>query len=123
MNDPNEVNDPSLMPSQNQMNTPTSISNNLTSTTPSNASSTAVTAADPVAFIKYLKQFVPALLDANNNATLTNDFEKCMNDKTSIECIKKFLAEAQVRTLIIQKFLSKGNKKIVFTFLKKNSFI
>lgn len=62
--------------------------------------------ADVFAFINYLKQFVPALLDAN--LASTSDFEKCMNEKMSIETIKKFLGETQVRTLILQKFILKG---------------
>jgi hypothetical protein len=62
--------------------------------------------ADVSAFISYMKQFVPVLLDANL-ATIA-DFEKCMNEKTSSETIKKFLGETQVRTLIIQKFIIKG---------------
>ena len=74
--------------------------------TPGSASASSI-AADPNAFIKYLKQFVPALLDANNNI---NDFDKCFNDKANVESIKKFVAESQVRTLIIQKFLSSKGK-------------
>ena len=79
----------------------------------SNAPSSA--AADPNAFIKYLKQFVPALLDANNNNS--GDLDKCLSDKANVECIKKFLSESHVRTLIIQKFLS-SKGKVEFKFLK-----
>ncbi len=76
--------------------------------TPGSGASASSIAADPNAFIKYLKQFVPALLDANNNI---NDFDKCFNDKANVESIKKFVAESQVRTLIIQKFLSSKGKR------------
>lgn len=64
--------------------------------------------ADVNAFITYMKQFVPALLDAN--LASLSDFEKCMNEKTTTETIKKFLGETQVRTLIIQKFILKGKQ-------------
>lgn len=80
--------------------------------TPNSSTTTAATAttsqsvADVGAFINYLKQFVPALLDAN--LTSLSDFEKCLNEKTSLETIKKFLGETQIRTLIIQKFIIKG---------------
>jgi dynein heavy chain 1 len=36
---------------------------------------------------------------------------KCLNEKSSVECIKKFLGESQARTLIIQKFLSKDDEE------------
>lgn len=63
--------------------------------------------ADHSAFIQYLKQFIPALLDANL-ASATAEFEKCLNEKSSVECIKKFLSDQQCRTLIIQRFYTKG---------------
>ena len=86
-------------------NQSTSPSSNQNSTSV-NSNQTSVQIADINAFIKYLKQFVPVLLDAN--FTSINDFDKCLNDKSSVECIKKFLGESQVRTLIIQRFLTKG---------------
>lgn len=66
--------------------------------------------ADVSAFIDYLQQFVPVLLDANNNVN-EDEFEKCLNEKTSVEIIKKFMGEGQVRTLIIQKFLMKDEEE------------
>ena len=83
--------------------------------TPANSTAAAVSTlqvADVSAFITYMKQFVPVLLDANL-ATIA-DFEKCMNEKSSSETIKKFLGETQVRTLIIQKFIIKGKQKVKF---------
>jgi uncharacterized protein YvpB len=76
------------------------------SSTTTAAATTSQSVADVGAFINYLKQFVPALLDAN--LTSLSDFEKCLNEKTSLETIKKFLGETQIRTLIIQKFIIKG---------------
>ena len=86
------------------------------SSTPTNSAATvsASQVADVSAFISYMKQFVPVLLDANL-ATIA-DFEKCMNEKSSNETIKKFLGETQVRTLIIQKFIIKG--KLFFFIIK-----
>ena len=57
----------------------------------------------------YLNKFVPALLHANNNNL--NDFDKCLNEKANVECVKKFLSESQVRTLIIQKFMTKDEEE------------
>ena len=65
--------------------------------------------ADHVAFINYLRQFIPALLDANL-ASLP-ELEKCFNEKSSIECIKKFLGDGQCRTLIIQRFTLKDEEE------------
>ena len=63
--------------------------------------------ADVHAFIDYLKQFVPVLLDTTTSSN-NSEFEKCLSEKTSVEIIKKFLSEAQIRTLIVQKFIIKG---------------
>lgn len=100
MSESNDAND------ANVMNNSSIINNASITGTPSSnsAASTTQIAADPNAFIKYLKQFVPALLDAN-------DFDKCFNDKANVESIKKFIGESQVRTLIIQKFLSSKGKR------------
>lgn len=65
--------------------------------------------ADHIAFINYLRQFIPALLDANL-ASLP-ELEKCFNEKSSIECIKKFLGDGQCRTLIIQRFTLKDEEE------------
>jgi hypothetical protein len=62
--------------------------------------------ADINAFTKYLKQFVPVLLDSNAQSTI--EFEKCLTEKHNLDSIRKFLGESQVRTLIIQKYLTKG---------------
>ena len=74
------------------------------------AGAPAAAVADVHAFISYLKQFVPVLLDANSSSAA--EFEKCLCEKSSIEVIKKFLSEAQIRTLIIQKFIIKGASHI-----------
>ena len=66
-------------------------------------------------FIEYLKQFVPVLLDANNNSGSV-EFEKCLSERANQETIKKFLGEAQVRTLIIQKFVIKGKLQMFFFY-------
>ena len=93
---------------------------NTPNTTNSNSTGSNSTSqvADVTAFASYLKQFVPALLDAN--LTSITDFEKCMNEKTTIETIKKFLGETQVRTLIIQKFILKG--KYIFLCMRYKNF-
>ena len=84
------------------------------------AGAPAAAVADVHAFISYLKQFVPVLLDANSSSA--TEFEKCLCEKPSIEVIKKFLSEAQVRTLIIQKFIIKGASRWIIEagFLYQN---
>lgn len=92
------LNDPTLSPTTQQQPGPAS-------TTTTTSTSTGHI-ADHTAFINYLKQFIPAILDANSTSTI--EFEKCLNEKSSTECIKKFLGDPQVRTLIIQRFYTKG---------------
>ena len=84
----------------------------------SSGSAGSSTAVDPSVFVKYLRQFVPALLDANNNNS--TEFDKCLSDKANSECIKKFVGESQVRTLIIQKFLSKGKCPVSLHISSRN---
>lgn len=94
------------------LNTPNVNSSN-TATTPSSATSTtggpqapaaALVAADPAQFVPYLRQLVTVLIDAN-----PNDFEKFLNDKSCLECVRKFITDPQTRNLIVQKYQSKGN--------------
>lgn len=90
---PNLTMSPNLLP--NNSNTPTT-----------NNTNAAPIVADYNSFVNFLKQFVPILLDSS--AGTTTDFEKALQDKSSIDCIKKFINEAQCRSLIIQKFYTKG---------------
>ena len=113
MSDSTESNDSNLMHSGQASGTP----GNAAAAGVAGAQATAAIAADPYAFIKYLRQFVPALLDANSAGGA--DFEKCLSEKNNVECIKKFLGESQVRTLIIHKFLSKGKMTLSSSLLQK----
>lgn len=70
------------------------------------SSQSQITVADFQAFISYLKQFVPILLDADHNST--REFERTLNEKAQVEMIKKFMCDPQVRFLVIQKYLLKG---------------
>ena len=99
MNDSNDVSDLPHLASPASTSTP-----NPSST----ASATVVTGqvADVNAFIIYLKQLLPALLDSS--LASMGEFEKCASEKSNIDVIKKFIGESQVRTLIIQKLISKG---------------
>jgi dynein heavy chain 1 len=66
-------------------------------------------------FIKYLHQLVPVLLDAKKSSI--TDLNKCLNEKLNVETIKKFMSDQRVRSLIIQKNLTKGNDSKI---LRKN---
>ena len=97
MSDPND-NEQTLSPQQQQQ----------TSTSTGQAQQPA-SISDHVSFITYLKQFNPALLDAN--LASIQELDKCFNEKSSTECIKKFLSDSQVRTLIIQRFTLKDDEE------------
>lgn len=62
--------------------------------------------ADLALFINYLKQFVPVLLDTTAATAL--EFERTLHDKSYSDCLKKFLADPQTKSLIFQKFVTKG---------------
>ena len=67
----------------------------------------ALVAADPAQFIPYMRQLVVVLLDVAN----PNDFDKCLNDKSSMECVRKFISDAQTRNLIVQKYHTKDEEE------------
>ena len=81
--------------------------NSSETSTPIATTTVQVTVADYLAFIQYLKQFVPVLLDADYSSVA--EFDKCLNERLNVECIKKFMSDAQVRSLVIQKNLTKGD--------------
>jgi hypothetical protein len=56
-------------------------------------------------FIFYLSKFVPLLLNSHLKIaeTISYDFEKYLNEKNSVDLIRKFLSDPQTRTLVIQK--------------------
>jgi hypothetical protein len=62
--------------------------------------------ADLNQFVNYIKQFVPVLLDTSPISNL--DFEKSLEDKSNVECLRKFLADPQIKNLIFHKFFTKG---------------
>ena len=62
--------------------------------------------ADFGQFIAYIKQFVPALLDTSPVSNL--EFEKSLEDKSNVDCLRKFLADSQTKNLIFHKFYTKG---------------
>jgi hypothetical protein len=105
-NDNHSTTSPSSGAASNATSGVSGTPNSSSTTTTTTTATTSQSVAEVGAFINYLKQFVPALLDAN--LTSLSDFEKCLNEKTSLETIKKFLGETQIRTLIIQKFIIKG---------------
>ena len=81
--------------------------NNSTSVASASATNVNVQVADINSFVSYLRSLVPVLLDAT--PTSMNEFDKIVTDKSSIEALKKFLGDSQVRNLILQKFIIKGN--------------
>lgn len=98
----------------NQMLTP-SVGANLTTPTPNTApvtpgatgAATTAQAADMAQFVPYLRQLVAVLIDAGAAAT-SSELERCLADKSSVECVRKFIADPQTRNLIVQKYQTKG---------------
>lgn len=73
------------------------------------AGQTTAVVAELSQFLPYLKQLVALLIDANLNPTASaSEFDKCLSDKSSLECIRKFINDPQTRNLIIQKLQTKG---------------
>ena len=68
-----------------------------------------ITVADYQAFSDYLTKFVPVLLDADYLSL--QEFDKCLNEKLNVESIKKFMSDPQVRSLVIQKNLTKDEEE------------
>lgn len=73
-----------------------------TSTGTISTSATAnVSLADSDTFISYLKRVCAPILDASLENTI--DIERLFNDRSSIECIKKFISDPQCQTILISK--------------------
>ena len=89
-----------------QSNSPPTQNSQVNSNTSGSSSSNNVVVADINAFTKYLKQVIPVLLDSSDVNNV--EFDKIFNEKSSVECIKKFIGDPQVHSLIIQKFLTNG---------------
>lgn len=92
-------------PSSDQ--TTTGLLNNSPQTTIVQSSSSQV--ADTKLFINYLRQLISVLLECSIESS--NELEKCLNEKSTIECVKKFISESQVRSLVIHKFITKDDEE------------
>lgn len=63
--------------------------------------------ADTVIFSKYVHKIVCTLLEETNDGSLV--LESTLNDASSQELIKKFISDAQVHSLVVQKLSTRGN--------------
>ena len=61
-------------------------------------------------FANYLRRVVPVLLEDADDTP--EGLIHALKDKSSIECIRKFLSDAQVPALAIHRLSTKGNLKI-----------
>lgn len=68
-------------------------------------------------FLKYLRRVVPAVLEDEDDASKA--LETALDDLANHECIKKFLSDAQVYSLLVQKSTNKGiaDSAVGFQFL------
>ncbi|CAF4829468.1 unnamed protein product, partial [Rotaria sp. Silwood2] len=72
-----------------------------TTNTPSTAN---VALADLDTFVNYLKRVCAPILDSSLENT--NDIERLFTDRASIDCIKKFIRDAQCQTILISKTIT-----------------
>jgi len=77
-------------------NTPTGTIN-----TPSTA---IVSLADLDIFVSYLKRVCAPILDSSLENT--NDIERLFSDRSSTDCIKKFISDPQCQTLLVSKTIT-----------------
>ncbi|CAF1486992.1 unnamed protein product [Rotaria sordida] len=77
-------------------------------TVPSGTSNTPPTAnvslADLDTFVNYLKRVCAPILDSSLENT--NDIERLFTDRSSIDCIKKFISDVQCQTILISKTIT-----------------
>jgi hypothetical protein len=64
---------------------------------------------DTKTFITYLKGLISVMLECSIEPS--NELVKCLNDKATVDCIKKFISESQVRSLIVHKFQAKDEEE------------
>lgn len=58
---------------------------------------------DVTDFTTYLRRVIPPILDDQSD-TLSN----ALKEKTTLECLKKFIGDPQVPTLMVQRLALKG---------------
>jgi len=63
-----------------------------------------VSLADLDTFVGYLKRVCAPILDSSLENT--NDIERLFSDRSSIDCIKKFISDTQCQTLLISKTIT-----------------
>jgi len=73
-----------------------------------------------------LLAFVPALLGAGSASCFT-ELVKCLQDKAATELIRRFVGEAQVRSLGVQKLVMKeeeeGEEQVSFVVLSEVHYV
>jgi dynein heavy chain 1 len=66
----------------------------------------AVSLVDIEVVVNYIKRVVPALLEDNN--IIHPSLESLLKSEASLEKLKKFISDGQMRSLLIQRSSSKG---------------
>lgn len=62
--------------------------------------------ADVGLLVKYLRRVVPVLLEEDD--VVHPSLESALSDKGNLEILRKFIADPQTRSLLIQRSSSKG---------------
>lgn len=66
----------------------------------------AAQAADVSVLVKYLLNVVPALLEEDNK--VHKSFKAVLEDSVTLDKLRKFINDSQVKSLLIQRSSSKG---------------
>lgn len=61
-------------------------------------------------FVKFVVNIVPAILDGESGAA-PRELQQAFNDSSNLECIKKFIGDPQIRSLIISKSVLKEEEE------------
>ncbi|KAH8028136.1 hypothetical protein HPB51_013183 [Rhipicephalus microplus] len=73
--------------------------------------------ADVGSLVKYLRRVVPVLLEEDE--VLHPSLDTALGDKANLEVLRKFIADPQVKTLLVQRSSSKGESATGYTILGK----
>ncbi|XP_050037127.2 dynein heavy chain, cytoplasmic isoform X2 [Dermacentor andersoni] len=79
-------------------------------TAPPVASTEDVELADVGSLVKYLRRVVPVLLEEDE--VLQPSLETALSDKANLEVLRKFIADPQVKTLLVQRSSSKDEELV-----------
>ena len=76
------------------------------SESPVQLQSPAVAVSDVTKFANYLRRVVPVLLEDAEDPQ--ENFASSLSERTAVECMKRFIGDAQIPVLLIQRLALKG---------------